>query len=71
MSIKWKDLQDDLPLHGEHGASRYSKRVQDATVCHVYDLSSDPLGDSNLSYRDLTRGWMLAPAFKLIGRDSF
>jgi arylsulfatase A-like enzyme len=39
MSIKWKGLQDDLPLHG----------------------------DSNLSYRDLTCGWMLAPAFKLIG----
>jgi hypothetical protein len=71
MSIKWKGLQDDLPLHGAHGASRYSKRVQDATVSHVYHLSSYPHGDSNLSYRDLTCGWMLAPAFKLIGRDSF
>ena len=56
MPIKWKGLQDDLPLHGAHGASRYSKRVQDATVSHVYHLSSDPHGDSNLSYRDLTCG---------------
>jgi hypothetical protein len=36
-----------------------------------YDLSSDPHEDSNLSYMDLTCGWMLAPAFKLIDRDSF
>jgi hypothetical protein len=36
-----------------------------------YDLSSDPHEDSNVSYTDLTCGWMLAPAFKLIGRDSF
>jgi arylsulfatase A-like enzyme len=32
-----------------------------------YDLSSDPHEDSNLFYTDLTCGWMLAPAFKLIG----
>lgn len=31
------------------------------------DLSSDPHEDSNLFYTDLTCGWMLAPAFKLIG----
>lgn len=36
-----------------------------------YDLSGDPHEDGNLSYTDLTCGWMLAPAFKLIGRASF
>jgi arylsulfatase A-like enzyme len=32
-----------------------------------YDLSSDPHEDNNLMYSDLTNGWMLAPAFKIIG----
>jgi hypothetical protein len=36
-----------------------------------YDLSGDPHEGSNLSYTDLTCGWMLAPALKLIGCDSF
>jgi hypothetical protein len=31
-----------------------------------YDLSSDPHEDRNLFYTDLTCGWMLAPALKLI-----
>jgi arylsulfatase A-like enzyme len=30
-----EDLQDDLSLHGKHGASRHSKRVHHATVSHV------------------------------------
>ena len=67
MSIKWKDLQDDFPLHGEHSASRYSKRFETPQFPMFYDLSSDPHEDSNLSYLDLTCGWMLRPAFKLIG----
>jgi arylsulfatase A-like enzyme len=32
-----------------------------------YDLSSDPHEDNNLMYSDLTNGWMLAPAFRIIG----
>ena len=33
-----------------------------------YDLSSDPHEDSNLSYLDLTYGWMLAPALSSSAR---
>lgn len=32
-----------------------------------YDLSSDPHEDNNLTYSDLTNGWMLWPVFKIIG----
>jgi len=32
----------------------------------VYDLSSDPHEDNNLTYTDLTNGWMFGPVCKLI-----
>jgi hypothetical protein len=33
----------------------------------MYDLTSDPHEDNNLFYSDLTSGWLLSPAFKIIG----
>jgi arylsulfatase A-like enzyme len=33
----------------------------------MYDLTSDPHEDNNLFYSDLTSGWLMAPAFKIIG----
>ena len=32
-----------------------------------YDLSSDPHEDNNLTYTDLTNGWIFGPDFKLMG----
>jgi arylsulfatase len=67
LSIKWKIYKIIF---------RYTDNIQSPAIqSHyitpqlpmVYDLSSDPHEDNNLTYTDLTNGWMLGPAFKLIG----
>src|SRR5271157_3739295 len=67
MSIKWK-IYKMIFRYTENTAH---PAVQSGFITPqfpmFYDLSSDPHEDSNLFYTDLTCGWMLAPAFKLIG----
>jgi arylsulfatase A-like enzyme len=67
MSIKWKIYK----MIFRYTENTVHPAIQSGFITPqfpmFYDLSSDPHEDSNLFYTDLTCGWMLAPAFKLIG----
>ena len=43
-----EDLQDDLPLHGEHSLPRFKAPIIKPQFPMFYDLSSDPHEDNNL-----------------------
>ena len=67
LSIKWKIYKIIF---------RYTDNIQSPAIqSHyitpqlpmAYDLSSDPHEDNNLTYTDMTNGWMMGPASKLIG----
>jgi len=64
LSVKWKSYKTIFRYTADSPAiqSGYIKPQLPMT----YDLSSDPHEDSNLWWTDLTCGWMLAPAIKLI-----
>jgi arylsulfatase A-like enzyme len=67
MSIKWKIYK----MIFRYTENTVHPAIQSGFITPqfpmFYDLTSDPHEDSNLFYTDLTCGWMLAPAFKLIG----
>jgi arylsulfatase A-like enzyme len=67
MSIKWKIYKTIF----RYADSTPSPAIQSPYVQPqwpmVYDLSSDPHEDNNLTYTDLTNGWIFGPDFKLIG----
>lgn len=65
LSIKWK-LYKMVFRYTVDSPAIQSAYVK-PQIPMIYDLSSDPHEDSNLLYTDLTNGWMLGPAFKLIG----
>jgi arylsulfatase A-like enzyme len=67
MSVKWKSVKTVL---------RYTVASPDPAIQSgyikpqfpmMYNLSSDPHEDNNLSYTDLTNGALLAPALRAIG----
>jgi arylsulfatase A-like enzyme len=68
MSIKWKIYKTIFRYTHDDAQS---PAIQNPYIVPqfpmFYDLSSDPHEDNNLFYSDLTNGWMLAPAFKIIG----
>jgi arylsulfatase A-like enzyme len=67
MSIKWKIYKTIF----RYADSALSPAIQNPYVQPqlpmVYDLSSDPHEDNNLTYTDLTNGWIFGVDFKLIG----
>jgi arylsulfatase A-like enzyme len=67
MSIKWKIYKMIFRYTENAAHPAIQSGFTTPQFPMFYDLSSDPHEDSNLFYTDLTCGWMLAPAFKLIG----
>jgi len=67
MSIKWKIYKMIFRYTENTAHPAIQSGFTTPQFPMFYDLSSDPHEDSNLFYTDLTCGWMLAPAFKLIG----
>ena len=67
MSIKWKVYKMIFRYTENTAHPAVQSGFTTPQFPMFYDLSSDPHEDSNLFYTDLTCGWMLAPAFKLIG----
>jgi arylsulfatase A-like enzyme len=67
MSIKWKIYKMIFRYTENTMHPAIQSGFTTPQFSMFYDLSSDPHEDSNLFYTDLTCGWMLAPAFKLIG----
>jgi len=67
MSIKWKIYKTIF----RYTESTLSPAIQSGFIKlqfpMVYDLSSDPHEDNNLTYTDLTNGWILGVDFKIIG----
>ncbi len=67
MSIKWKIYKTIF----RYADNTLSPAIQSGYIQPqlpmVYDLSSDPHEDNNLTYTDLTNGWIFGPDFKLIG----
>jgi arylsulfatase A-like enzyme len=65
MSIKWK-IYKTIFRYTEAPVSIEKPYIKPQFPM-IYDLSSDPHEDNNLFYTDFTKGWVLAPGFKLIG----
>ena len=67
MSIKWKIFKTIF----RYTDSTLSPAIQSGFIKlqfpMVYDLSSDPHEDNNLTYTDLTNGWIFGVDFKIIG----
>ena len=67
MSIKWKIYKTIF----RYTENTLSPAIQSGFIKPqfpmVYDLSSDPHEDNNLTYTDLTNGWIFGQDFKLIG----
>ena len=67
MSIKWKIYKTIF----RYTDNTLSPAIQSPYIQPqwpmVYDLSSDPHEDNNLTHTDLTNGWIFGPDFKLIG----
>ena len=65
MSIKWK-IYKTVFRYADSPVSIEKPYIK-PQLPMIYDLSSDPHEDNNLTYTDLTNGWILAPDFKIIG----
>jgi arylsulfatase A-like enzyme len=67
MSIKWKIYKTIF----RYTDNTLSPAIQSSYIQPqfpmMYDLTSDPHEDNNLTYTDLTNGWIFGPDFKLIG----
>ena len=67
MSIKWKIYKTIF----RYTESTLSPAIQSGFIKlqfpMVYDLSSDPHEDNNLTYTDLTNGWIMGVDIKIIG----
>ena len=67
MSIKWKIYKTIFRYTDNTLAPAIQSPYIQPQLPMVYDLSSDPHEDNNLTYTDLTNGWIFGPDFKLIG----
>ena len=65
MSIKWK-IYKTIFRYTESPASIEKPYIKPQFPL-IYDLTSDPHEDNNLFYSDLTTGWLMGPAFKILG----
>ena len=65
MSIKWK-IYKTIFRYTEAPVSIEKPYIKPQFPM-IYDLSSDPHEDNNLTYSDFTIGWIFAPDFKIIG----
>jgi hypothetical protein len=67
MSIKWKIFKTIF----RYTDNTLSPAIQSGLIKlqfpMVFDLSSDPHEDNNLTYTDLTNGWIFGVDFKIIG----
>ncbi len=67
MSIKWKIYKTIFRYTDNTLYPAIQSPYIQPQLPMVYDLSSDPHEDNNLTYTDLTNGWIFRPDFKLIG----
>ncbi len=67
MSIKWKIYKTIFRYTDNTLVPAIQSPYIQPQLPMVYDLSSDPHEDNNLTYTDLTNGWIFRPDFKLIG----
>jgi len=67
MSIKWKIYKTIFRYTDNTISPAIQSGYIQPQLPMVYDLSSDPHEDNNLTYTDLTNGWIFGPDFKLIG----
>ncbi len=67
LSVKWKIYKMIFRYTENTARPAIEQPYVKPQLPMCYDLSSDPHEDNNLMYSDLTNGWMLAPAFKIIG----
>ena len=67
MSIKWKIYKTIFRYTDNTLSPAIQSGYIQPQLPMVYDLSSDPHEDNNLTYTDLTNGWIFVPDFKLIG----
>ena len=67
MSVKWKIFKMVFRYTADSPRPAMESGYIEPQIPMFYDLSSDPHEDNNLFYTDLTCGWMLAPAFRVIG----
>ncbi len=67
LSIKWKIYKTIFRYTDNTLSPAIQSGYIQPQLPMVYDLSSDPHEDNNLTYTDLTNGWIFGPDFKLIG----
>jgi arylsulfatase len=67
MSIKWKIYKTIFRYTDNTLTPAIQSSYIQPQFPMMYDLSSDPHEDNNLTYTDLTNGWIFGPDFKLIG----
>jgi arylsulfatase A-like enzyme len=66
MSVKWKSIKTVFRYAVNNPDPAIQSGYIKSQFPMMYDLSSDPHEDNNLSYTDLTNGALLAPALKAI-----
>jgi arylsulfatase A-like enzyme len=67
MSVKWKIYKMIFRYTDNTSRPAIENPYVRPQFPMFYDLSSDPHEDNNLFYSDLTNGWMMGPAFRIIG----
>ncbi|MGO9932394.1 MAG: hypothetical protein ACLPV8_11355 [Steroidobacteraceae bacterium] len=65
LSIKWKIYK--IIFRYTEGPISLEKPYIKPQFPMMYDLTSDPHEDNNLFYSDLTTGWLMGPAFRILG----
>jgi arylsulfatase len=66
MSVKWKMIKTVFRYTANSPDPAIQSGYIKSQFPMMYDLSSDPHEDSNLSWTDLTNGFLLAPVLKAI-----
>ncbi|HKW49958.1 MAG TPA: arylsulfatase [Gemmatimonadaceae bacterium] len=67
MSIKWKIYKTIFRYADNKASPAIENPYIKPQFPMMYDLTSDPHEDNNLTYTDFTNGWLLAPDFKIVG----